>query len=63
MLRASMHGYYINNALYNKAKRLALPVKPINVIKQKLQETIAEENKIKLKHKEVGSSSVFILIH
>lgn len=53
MLRASLHGYYINNALYNKAKRLALPVKPQNVIKQKLKETIAEENKIQIKDKQV----------
>ena len=44
MLRASMHGYYISNAVYHKAKQLTNPVKPQNVYNKKLKETIAEKN-------------------
>ena len=50
MLRAVMHGYYINTATYNKVKQMANPVKPQNVIKEKLKEKLATQNTIKLKH-------------
>lgn len=51
MLRAVMHGYYISTTTYNKAKQLANPVKPENVVKKKLKETIADQNTMKIKTK------------
>ena len=62
MLRAVMHGYYISTGTYNKAKQLAKPITPANVVKQKLKDTLAEKNTHKLKAtKEVSRpSNVYI---
>uniref|UniRef100_A0A2P2I8Z2 Nucleolar protein 10-like n=1 Tax=Hirondellea gigas TaxID=1518452 RepID=A0A2P2I8Z2_9CRUS len=49
MLRAVMHGYYISTTMYNKAKQLSGPVKPQKVVEQKLKETIAQQNTMKLR--------------
>ena len=44
MLRAVMHGYYMDLRLYNKAKLIANPFDYNDFMKRKVKQKISEEN-------------------
>ena len=59
-----MHGYYIDERLYNKAKMLVNPNEFEESIQKKVKQTISEQNIRKTLTKEVGFTyffSIFLL--
>lgn len=58
MLRAVMHGYYMDLRLYNKAKLIANPFDYTDFMKRKVQQKITEDNQrgIQTKVKESNTS-------
>lgn len=56
MLRAVMHGYYMDLRLYNKAKLIANPFDYTDFMKRKVQQKITEDNQRGIQTKVTGSS-------